>query len=374
MNCTGFVFHALVNSGGSPTDVPGMQGWEKLITANGVEHHTFYSKAALLESGLARKGDIIWMFDRDIGVNGLSDIHHVGIFWGDTPTDDKLWHSSPDAPGENGESLDYNAITEIAPLANNVIYWLVKTGNDARIEIACEDVLPEVRMASEEYSLEGAEFGIYNTEVDAESDSGRIETLTTLSDGKAYSQILGYGTYYVKQLSASPGMTAGNEVRQVLLSDATINSAIHVPLSFEAVPQTATLELDVQGDREEPALEDAVYAVYRVGPETKIGEIVIDAHGSGNLAGIGYGDYRIEIKGAVPKRYHLAETEFSITAGEDHVVITIDKSAMPAIFFIALAMILALIIIMTALRIRKGSFRAKVRREQRRRRIRNEMA
>lgn len=57
------------------------------------------------------------------------------------------------------------------------------------------------------YSLEGAQYGVYGSETDANADAHRIETLTTDASGNANSSkkyALGR-TLYTKELTASPG-------------------------------------------------------------------------------------------------------------------------------------------------------------------------
>lgn len=103
MNCTGFVAHAYRAVGGdveaiarnnnhSPWASPGGGGyinawrWYGYAIDSGAEVYHFNSVAAMLASGLAEKGDIIFF-----RTNGAIDCH-IGFFWGDSPSENKMWH------------------------------------------------------------------------------------------------------------------------------------------------------------------------------------------------------------------------------------------------------------------------------------------
>ena len=106
MNCTGFVAHAYGMSGGvgefdaigqtqsySPwLGGPGGGGyinawrWYGYAIEHGAEIYTFDSVSSMLASGKAEKGDIIFF-----KTNGSIDCH-IGFFWGDTPSENKMWH------------------------------------------------------------------------------------------------------------------------------------------------------------------------------------------------------------------------------------------------------------------------------------------
>ena len=127
MNCTGFLWYVLKSAGATPSAIPNQQeysqcagGW---ITwqrkyANQVPMYDFRSKAAMLNSGILEKGDVIWIWnENEGGKHGNSDYNHVGFFWGDTSSQDLFWHSSP-----NGG----NQISPITGLSNNVSYTVMK--------------------------------------------------------------------------------------------------------------------------------------------------------------------------------------------------------------------------------------------------------
>ena len=66
------------------------------------------------------------------------------------------------------------------------------------------------------YDLAGAEYGVYATEVDAKNDTNRKATLTTDKDGNTNTEMVGTGTWYVKEVKAGKGY---------LLCDGSIDNA-----------------------------------------------------------------------------------------------------------------------------------------------------
>ena len=76
------------------------------------------------------------------------------------------------------------------------------------------------------YSLEGAQYGVYGSEADANADAHRIETLTTDATGNASSSkknALGR-TLYIKELTASPGYLLDTRVYTVTIANSNSNS------------------------------------------------------------------------------------------------------------------------------------------------------
>jgi uncharacterized protein YjdB len=93
MNCTGFVWCVFNRSGANGNRIPHLGGtsycagtWMAWVQNNKVTHYTFRTKAQMLASGVLEKGDVFFLTG--------SDDCHVGFFWGDSPNEDKFWHSS----------------------------------------------------------------------------------------------------------------------------------------------------------------------------------------------------------------------------------------------------------------------------------------
>lgn len=78
------------------------------------------------------------------------------------------------------------------------------------------------------YTLEGAVYGVYSSEADAERDANRVKTLTTDADGRATTdKSLSAGTYYVRELTAPTGYLVDGETHPV-----TVSSGQMVPLEL----------------------------------------------------------------------------------------------------------------------------------------------
>lgn len=97
LNCTGFVWHALYYptklSGGRTGAIPAYGnriGWYGLYAHNNVSRRTFTSKAAMLKSGYAEKGDVIWMYRYNEFT--AADNNHIAIYWGNGHSD-RVWHA-----------------------------------------------------------------------------------------------------------------------------------------------------------------------------------------------------------------------------------------------------------------------------------------
>ena len=105
MNCTGFVAGVINRCGGNLNRVSknskghyaNAHNWEITVKQNNIYHYTFSTASAALKSGLLKKGYIFIFMPEAYDSNpndGLDPDYHLGIFWGDTPSDDKFWHST----------------------------------------------------------------------------------------------------------------------------------------------------------------------------------------------------------------------------------------------------------------------------------------
>lgn len=107
MNCGGFVSHAYAKAGGDLSKIannqsnspwPGGPGrgsfcnayrWYGYALDSGATVLQFNSASELLASGEARKGDLVFFYP----FNPYSTDCHIGFFWGDTPYENRFWHS-----------------------------------------------------------------------------------------------------------------------------------------------------------------------------------------------------------------------------------------------------------------------------------------
>nr|MCR5262263.1 C40 family peptidase [Clostridiales bacterium] len=101
LNCTGFVASVFENAGADLSRVPnradgtGMSGdyangynWRNMVNMAELTVYRFSTIREALSSGRMQKGDVIYFQPKYRG-----DDCHMGIFWGDTPYDDKIFHS-----------------------------------------------------------------------------------------------------------------------------------------------------------------------------------------------------------------------------------------------------------------------------------------
>lgn len=105
MNCTGFVATVIKRAGGDISRITnnstGFGGaanaynWRDVLSAT-TYADTFNSISEMLASGTMRKGDIIY-FEPDKTVTNYDC--HIGFFWGNSPSENKFWHSYD--PGGN---------------------------------------------------------------------------------------------------------------------------------------------------------------------------------------------------------------------------------------------------------------------------------
>ena len=96
MNCTGFISSLVYYSGGDLSKVSAMgrfggygnaDNYLMLATKGVVKYEVFKSVKDLLASGKAKKGNIFYLAPK--WKSGLDC--HMGVFWGDTPSENKLW-------------------------------------------------------------------------------------------------------------------------------------------------------------------------------------------------------------------------------------------------------------------------------------------
>ena len=158
MNCGGFVSRALTDAGaddyssafmadwwnGAPNAIDGYgaaaghyanaRTFWRLAKTYGLEMYEFSNKWDLLASGLAVKGEIIVMID-DFDSGGYDDYgryhahendSHIGIFWGDTPDDDKFLHSAHGIAITAETEIDGCALSTVQPKCWGSRFYLVK--------------------------------------------------------------------------------------------------------------------------------------------------------------------------------------------------------------------------------------------------------
>jgi hypothetical protein len=104
-----------------------------------------------------------------------------------------------------------------APEGNKI--ELKDTPITGRLSLQKSSALPSITDGNDCYSLAGAQFGVYATRANAESDASRLHTLTTDANGKAGPvDLVVSGTrseYFVKELVAPKGYALDETIRPI---------------------------------------------------------------------------------------------------------------------------------------------------------------
>lgn len=156
----------------------------------------------------------------------------------------------------------------------------------------------------EGYSLEGAEYGVY----DNKACTGKASYTMTIkkdSDGTytATQKEIPAGTWYVKETKAPKGYTLNSKVYEV---DVPQNDTIKVPVEDNPITLTINLEKvsalpDCSNNNENYSLKGAVYTVYMdekcKTPATKDGKnvtLTTDKNGKASVSGLPKGTYYVK--------------------------------------------------------------------------------
>ena len=353
LNCGGFVAHALLNSknmGGmddnaysrwqerlenvgqaqakprsavsvnvnSALGLCGAFSFKAAAAAAGVQPDRTYTsvdgRAAtavenMLADGFLKKGDIVifentaQLYARD--TYGNFNDWHIGVFWGDSPSENVFWHSTHESEGVQSESnpaylkgslikgtlnsivdgsgawnVEQTALQNGAVLGNiissikpksewgRIYVYRLAEGDTGKACIVKTSSMPEVTGGNAVYSLKGAVFGIYASKEEAEAatDSNRgtpVAVLTTAEDGRTPQAELTVGVYYIKELTAPAGFIKDDTVKAVRVVTGQVTETV-----FSDRPALGTLGLllrktDKQNGAAQGAarLENAQYTV-----------------------------------------------------------------------------------------------------------------
>lgn len=171
------------------------------------------------------------------------------------------------------------------------------------------------------YSLAGAVYKIYS---DA-SCTTEVGSLTTDANGKAATGDESYdaGTYYIKEVTASPGCTLDTTTHSVTVvagegaSKHVVNSTEPVITGSITVTKQSTLP-NITDNNKCYSFEGAQYSVYKTNNNGALsdlaGTITIGANGSGKLGGLAMRTYYVkETKVPTNESYALDSTTYTVT-------------------------------------------------------------
>ena len=151
MNCAGFVSHVFRKAGVTKASLRQMVSWVQqnsdymedgsYINATywymfatchpDIKCYHFETVREALNSGLLRKGDLIYFHPRpyvqDLGYDmyGNDCDNHIGFFWGDTPKENRFWHSAPSYISglpDSSRLKDGNQISKLVPCSDSSVY------------------------------------------------------------------------------------------------------------------------------------------------------------------------------------------------------------------------------------------------------------
>ncbi|WP_350455169.1 VaFE repeat-containing surface-anchored protein [Slackia heliotrinireducens] len=246
MNCTGFVTAVFMKLG---ADVPGKiphtgigswcntGNWLRLLEEQDVVGYEYDSVDALLKDGKAQKGDIILMlctssvWSAGVDKYGNYADWHIGFFWGDSPSDNKYWHSSHPVNGiDGGESLKYsNQISKIVPKAQSDKFFLLPVQHEGSIELTKTSNNPDMTASNGQYSLNGSCYTVYSDK----ALKKKVGTLKTNASGTATIDVAA-GTYYIQETAAPHGYATDTAVYTV-----TVKASKTTKLAVKETPQSA---------------------------------------------------------------------------------------------------------------------------------------
>lgn len=122
------------------------------------------------------------------------------------PSDFKVYKAKCPGTGVSGQGI----VTE-----NQTLYW-GQNEPKGNLTIEKSSSNPSITDNNNCYSLEGAEYGLYNSEADANKDVNRVGTFTIKADGKANTiKDLKAKTYYLKETKAGKGYALDKKVYSV---------------------------------------------------------------------------------------------------------------------------------------------------------------
>lgn len=227
----------------------------------------------------------------------------------------------------NGDATGRRILARAGEVPSTFEPFMMHTGSSTQtiISFTYSTVVKVSKTASEtwaqgdpDYTLAGAEYGIYQTRADAESDLNRLATIVTDATGAGESGSLGATreTFYAKEVKASSGYTLDPNVYEVSPANDYAFSSIEPPVTARLVLMKHDKETGRGTAQGDATLDGALYqASYKrgVATETAQGET---RGATVVFEGIPLGD--IEVRELDPSGGYLLDREvhrLHVTAG-----------------------------------------------------------
>lgn len=335
MNCVGFVGHVFRKCGANLNMIGtrreghycNASNWNDFVDSNNIKSYKFDSVSKALNSGVLKKGDLIYFEPKDWDEAGADC--HIGFFWGSTSSENKFWHSSDHTSGLISGKSPGNQISQIvAKTSNSYVYVFPITHEYGHIQVQKKSSDTTITSGNENYSLKGATYRIF-------SDSGLktcVDTLTCDANGKSnVSKDLMPGTYYVQEnVSPEKGYQYSNQVYKVTV---TASHTTTKPLVVTASENPKLTSISIEKKSSNTSLTDgnpnyslegAVYRIYTNQACTKWTNksITTDANGKGTITDLPLDEYYLKEYSA-PNSYRLDKTVYYVDGRDQFGVNTV---------------------------------------------------
>ena len=195
-------------------------------------------------------GDVIFFYSA-----GVSEPTHMGVIGERVDGIVMVYHaftnSFADIYGNRGtmlQGLDANPGSTLPGIWNmtsghgkghwskfTVYRGVTSTGS---LALAKSSANTDMTDGNENYSLEGAVYGVYPSYSQAQDDVDAVATMTTDTAGKAQVDHVKRGTYYIKEISPSPGFALDETIYE-----ATVNSGEITTKEVKEAPQSNPVSL-----------------------------------------------------------------------------------------------------------------------------------
>ena len=215
MNCVGFVASVMRAVDADLSRITSRlyggyanaSNWNDTVAYNNIQSYRYKSVEAMLKGGKLEKGDIVY-FEPDWKEE--KDDCHIGIFWGDTPYEDRFWHST---------LLYNNAITHIHTGTDYEYVYIFKTQKygSLRLKVTASEVTHCVDNV-EKPSMKGTVYTLYDSKGKA------VRDLKLNAKGQITFHDIEVGNYTLKQTKAADGYIKSTKSYTVTITNGNITT------------------------------------------------------------------------------------------------------------------------------------------------------
>lgn len=162
----------------------------------------------------------------------------------------------PQVPSEFEVRFVTNKVLGGGSNTQNKMIWRIKKEEKVELKLKKESSQPNYTQNNPNYSLQGAEYGLYASKANAKINKDRLATFTTNANGETNTINLVKGTYYVREVKAPKGYELDNNVYEVEIQNETNT------FSVKDEPKTDPLSLMLKKtDENGKGLEGTIFEV-----------------------------------------------------------------------------------------------------------------